>query len=104
MRNPGNKLPNGLSSPVDARTTFVDEILTTAGTTALTTGANVDGIVAASRTGGAAAATAASGAWPAWTMETPTKAPPAMDPMQSKSAAMIQTGYRYVRVMFDSSL
>src|SRR2546427_819992 len=43
--------------------TFVEEMLTTAGRTALTTGENVAGILMASRTGGAAAATAASGAF-----------------------------------------
>jgi hypothetical protein len=79
--------------------TFVDEMFTTAGNTAFTTGANVVGMDKLSRTGGAAAATAAAGAWPAWTMEAPTNAPPATDPMHNMSAAMIQTGYLFIRFM-----
>ena len=55
--NHGNRL-----SCLDVRITRVVEIFTTAGKTALTTGAKVVGIVAASRTGGWAAVTAASGA------------------------------------------
>src|SRR5437773_1751322 len=86
MRNPGNRSPNGLSCwREDVLITFVDDILTTAGNTVLTTGAKVAGIVAASRTGGAAAATAASGAWPAWIIEAPT-APPAKDPRLNVNA------------------
>src|SRR5262245_52608459 len=82
-----------------------EEMLTTAGRTALTTGENVPGIVAASRTGGAAAATAASGARPAW-METPRKAPPAIDARLIKSAAMTQAGYlviRFIIVLYPST-
>src|SRR5438034_7684769 len=61
IRNPGNRSPNGLScGNSDVRITLVDEILTTAGNTALTTGANVAGIETASRTGGAATANADS--------------------------------------------
>src|SRR5262245_65890913 len=83
-------------------------MLTTAGKTALTTGANVAGILTASRTAGAAAATADSGAWPAWIIEEPTNAPPAMAPMLSMSAAMTHTGYlliRFIVVFFlDNSI
>jgi hypothetical protein len=79
-------------------------MLTTAGKTALTTGANVAGILTASRTAGAAAATADSGAWPAWIIEEPTNAPPAMAPMLSMSAAMTHTGYLLIRFMFVSDL
>jgi hypothetical protein len=97
---PGIKSPNGLSSgEEDVRMTFVEEMFTTAGRTAFTTGANVVGMDTVSRTGGAAAATAAAGAWPAWTMEAPTNAPPATDPMHNMSAAMIQTGYLFIRFM-----
>jgi hypothetical protein len=102
---PGIKLPNGLSSgEEDVRMTFVDEMFTTAGKTAFTTGANVVGIDTVSRTGGAAAAAAAAGAWPAWMTEAPTKAPPATDPMHNMSAAMIQTGYLFIRFMVISVL
>jgi hypothetical protein len=50
-------------------------MFTTAGRTLFTTGENVVGIVAASRTGGAAAVTAASGARPACIAVPPTRAP-----------------------------
>ncbi|PYS40725.1 MAG: hypothetical protein DMG14_09595 [Acidobacteria bacterium] len=97
-------MPNGLSwSSADVRITLAEAILTTAGKTAFTTGANVAGIVAASRTG-AAAAIACSGAWAACTIEAPTKAPPAMDPMLSNNAAIIHIGYLLIRFMIDSSL
>jgi hypothetical protein len=79
--------------------TFVDEMFTTAGSTAFTTGANVVGMDTVSGTGGAAAATAAAGACPACMTEAPINAPPATDPMQSMSAAMIQTGYLFIRFM-----
>src|SRR5262245_49811277 len=93
IRKPGNRSSNGLSGPAaEVRITRVDEILTTAGKTALTTGANVEGIVAGWRTCGAAATVADSGACPAWIMEAPTK-PPAMEPILSISAAMTHTGY-----------
>src|SRR5215470_8054574 len=98
-RNPGNKSSNGLSPRPDVRITVVDEILTTAGNTALTTGANVPGMVAASRTGGAAAATATSGAWPARMIDAPTKAPPAIEPIMSINAAMTHIGYLVIRFM-----
>jgi hypothetical protein len=66
---------------------LVEEIFTTAGKTLLTTGENVPGIVAASRTGGAAAATAASGARPAWIADAPATAPPIINPMPSITTA-----------------
>ena len=77
----------------------MDEILTTAGKTAFTTGANVAGMAAAWRTGGAAAARAASGAWPACTKAAPAKAPPAMDPMLSMNAAIVHMEYLFIRFM-----
>jgi hypothetical protein len=92
-----------LSSKFDVRTILADEIFTTAGKTALTTGEKVAGIETASRTGGAAAAAAAAGACPAWTIEAPTKAPPANDPRLSKSAAMTHVGYLVIRFMFSLS-
>src|SRR5215510_3955905 len=101
---PGNRSSKGLSERPDVRITRVDEMLTTAGKTALTTGANVAGIVTASRTAGAAAATADAGAWPAWIIEEPTKAPPAMAPMLSMSAAMTHTGYLLIRFIVVFSL
>src|SRR6266567_3574643 len=98
MRKPGNRSPNGLSCwSADVRTTLFDEIFTTAGKTLFTTGANVAGIVAPSRTAGAAAATAASGAWPI--AAPPTKAPPTMDPMLSMITATIHIGYLVIRFM-----
>jgi hypothetical protein len=72
-------------------------MFTTAGNTAFTTGANVVGIPAGSRTGAAAAAAADSGARPAWTMEAPMKAPPAVHPKATNRAAIIQTGYLLIR-------
>src|ERR1700730_6323606 len=81
IRNPGKILPNGLSSRADARTTLVEEIFTTAGKTLFTTGANDDGIVAASRAAGTATAAAASGPWLANIAEPPTRTPPTRDPM-----------------------
>src|SRR5947207_10658358 len=83
--------------------TLVEEIFTTAGKTALTTGENVVGIAAASRAGDAAAATAASGAWPAWIIDPPTNAPPAINPRLSISDAMTHIGYLVTRFMFYPS-
>src|SRR6516225_9763984 len=98
MRNPGIKLRNGpsSSSSAEVRTTLVEEILTTEGSTLFTTGANVVGIWAGSLTG-AAAATAAAGAWPASIAELPTNAPPAMDPTLSVTNATIHMGYLAIR-------
>src|SRR5262245_56615848 len=76
----------------------MDEMLTTAGKTALTTGENVAGMVAASRTAGAAAAGSACVAEPR------ISAPPAIDPMVSMSAAITHTGYLLVRYIVVISL
>src|SRR4051812_10294018 len=78
-------------------------MFTTAGSTPLTTGANVAGIVAASRTAGAAAATMGAGAWPACIIEAPTKAPPAVPPRHSIIATTIHIWYLLIRFISPNS-
>src|SRR5262245_7739943 len=73
-------------------------MFTTAGRTLFTTGENVVGMVAASRTGGAAAVTAASGARPACIAFPPTRAPAI-----SMSTATIQIWFLVKRFIILSS-